>query len=35
MKAYRLVLAPENKYPRLPVPPSPTRSLSPDFKMGR
>jgi hypothetical protein len=27
MKAYRLVLAPEHKYPRVPVPPSPAPSI--------
>jgi hypothetical protein len=27
MKAYRLVLAPEHKYPRIPAPPSPIRSI--------
>jgi hypothetical protein len=27
IKAYRLVLAPEYKYPQVPVPPSPTPSI--------
>jgi hypothetical protein len=30
LRAYRLVLPPEHKYPRIPVPPSPMSSRSPD-----